>query len=55
VSEHYGWDQLFVVFAAAGLLAAAALIPLWNLKPSDQAEMHGVQTKEPSTELATNL
>jgi sugar phosphate permease len=37
-SEHYGWDRLFLVFAAAGFAAAGMLIPLWNLKPSDQSK-----------------
>jgi sugar phosphate permease len=38
VSEHYGWNRLFLVFAAAGFAAAGMLIPLWNLKPSDHSE-----------------
>ena len=38
VSGRYGWDRLFVVFAAAGLVAAAVLIPLWNVRPSDHAQ-----------------
>ena len=38
VSELYGWDRLFLVFAAAGFAAAGMLIPLWNLRPSDQSE-----------------
>jgi sugar phosphate permease len=41
VSERYGWDRLFLVFAAAGFAAAGMLIPLWNLKPSDQSETTG--------------
>ena len=35
VSGHYGWDRLFLVFAVAGFVAAAVLIPLWNVRPSD--------------------
>lgn len=38
VSGRYGWDRLFVVFAAAGVAAAAVLIPLWNWKPSDETQ-----------------
>lgn len=34
VSEHYGWDNLFFLLAGAAFLAGAALIPIWNLKPS---------------------
>ena len=33
-SQRYGWDRLFYVLAGAAFLAAAALIPIWNLKPS---------------------
>jgi sugar phosphate permease len=36
VSERYGWDRLFFLLAGAAILAAAALIPMWNLKPSMQ-------------------
>jgi sugar phosphate permease len=36
VSAHYGWSLLFAVFSCAGFLAAAALIPIWNLRPADQ-------------------
>lgn len=54
VSERYGWDRLFLVFAAAGFAAAGMLIPLWNLKPSDHS-----QTIEPAQpqdqQLAANL
>src|SRR5580698_4488089 len=32
VSERYGWDRLFLVFAGTALLAGLALLPLWNLK-----------------------
>jgi sugar phosphate permease len=34
VSEHFGWDRLFVVLASAAFLAGAVLLPIWNLKPS---------------------
>lgn len=54
VSEHYGWDRLFVFFAAAGFAAAAMLIPLWNLKPSNPSEIHALPADEPVRELATN-
>jgi len=35
VSERYGWNRLFLVFACASFLAAASLIPIWNLRPVD--------------------
>lgn len=35
VSAHYGWNLLFGVFSCAGFLAAASLIPIWNLRPAD--------------------
>ena len=35
VSKQYGWDQLFVIFAVAAFIAAAVLLPIWNLKPAD--------------------
>ncbi|HMD19201.1 MAG TPA: MFS transporter [Alloacidobacterium sp.] len=38
VSGRYGWDRLFVVFAAAAFVAAAALIPVWNLRPAELQE-----------------
>jgi sugar phosphate permease len=34
VSERYGWDCLFYCLAGSAFLAGAALIPIWNLKPS---------------------
>jgi sugar phosphate permease len=36
VSERYGWDRLFLVFAGAAFLAGLVLLPLWNLKASGQ-------------------
>jgi sugar phosphate permease len=39
VSERYGWDCLFLVLAGAAFLAGAMLIPIWNLKPSSQADI----------------
>ena len=36
VSKAYGWDLLFVVFAVAAFIAAAVLLPMWNLKPEDR-------------------
>lgn len=35
VSGHDGWNLLFVVFSCAAFLAAAALTPIWNLRPAD--------------------
>ncbi len=54
VSEHYGWDRLFLVFAAAGFAAAGMLIPLWNLKPSDHLETI-LPPLQPLDPLTTNL
>jgi sugar phosphate permease len=55
VSEHYGWDRLFLIFAAAGFAAAAMLIPLWNLKPSDHSETIGPPLQPMDRELTPNL
>jgi sugar phosphate permease len=38
VSEHYGWDRLFLVLAGSAFLAAAVLIPSWKLKPEDRGD-----------------
>ena len=38
VSEHYGWDRLFVLLAGSAFLAGAALLPIWNLKPTIQPD-----------------
>lgn len=36
VSERYGWDCLFLVFACTAFLAGLALLPIWNFRgPSD--------------------
>lgn len=37
VSQRYGWDSLFFVLACAALLGAAALLPIWNLRPPNGA------------------
>jgi len=34
VSQRFGWDQLFFALSGAAFLAAAVLIPVWNLRPS---------------------
>lgn len=39
VSEHYGWNRLFFLLAGAAILAAGALIPMWNLKPAMQIDV----------------
>ena len=36
VSQRYGWDRLFLAFMAAAILSAAALTPIWNLRPADE-------------------
>jgi sugar phosphate permease len=36
VSERYGWDRLFLIFAGSALLAGLVLIPLWNMRPTSQ-------------------
>ncbi|MGD0443866.1 MAG: MFS transporter [Edaphobacter sp.] len=40
ISERYGWDRLFLVFAATAFLAGLILLPLWNLKASGEAINH---------------
>lgn len=50
VSGHYGWGRLFVVFAAAGFVAAAVLIPLWNVRPSDHFGTRELPAGEQSKE-----
>jgi sugar phosphate permease len=37
VSERYGWDRLFLVFAGTAVLAGLALLPIWNLKGDGEA------------------
>jgi sugar phosphate permease len=36
VSERYGWDRLFLIFAGTALAAGLVLLPMWNLKPTHQ-------------------
>jgi sugar phosphate permease len=36
VSEHYGWDRLFLIFAGTAFLSALVLLPLWNLRAPAQ-------------------
>jgi sugar phosphate permease len=45
VSRQYGWDTLFLVFMAAAFVSAAALTPIWNLRPAD--EIHAVSAAQP--------
>jgi sugar phosphate permease len=33
-SSRYGWNRLFLIFAATALLAGLLLLPLWNLSPA---------------------
>jgi sugar phosphate permease len=40
ISERYGWDRLFLVFAGTAFLAGLVLLPLWNLKASSNAINH---------------
>jgi sugar phosphate permease len=35
VSERYGWDRLFLIFAGTALLAGVVLLPLWNLTAAE--------------------
>ena len=37
ISERFGWDRLFLVFAATAFLAGLVLLPLWNLRGSSEA------------------
>jgi sugar phosphate permease len=39
VSGRYGWDWVFVVFAAAAFLAGLTLTPIWNVMPQEQREL----------------
>ncbi len=55
VSEHYGWNRLFLVFAAAGFAAAGTLIPLWNLRPPDVAETSEPPIVSMDGELRSNV
>jgi sugar phosphate permease len=43
-SGHYGWNQLFFIFAATALSAGLLLLPLWNLSPT-----HTNSKRAPST------
>jgi sugar phosphate permease len=36
VSERYGWDRLFLVFAGTAFLAGLVLLPIWNMKASSE-------------------
>ncbi|MBT9332338.1 MFS transporter [Acidipila sp. 4G-K13] len=36
ISRQYGWDALFMVLAAAAVIAGAILLPIWNLRPADR-------------------
>jgi sugar phosphate permease len=36
VSEHYGWDHLFLLLGGAAFVSAAILLPMWNFRPADQ-------------------
>jgi OPA family sugar phosphate sensor protein UhpC-like MFS transporter len=36
VSERYGWDRLFFIFASTAFLAGLVLLPLWNLRAATQ-------------------
>jgi sugar phosphate permease len=35
VSRRYGWDRLFFIFAVAAFAAAAVLLPIWRMRPTD--------------------
>jgi sugar phosphate permease len=39
VSGRWGWDRLFLVFAAAAFLAGSVLLPMWNQRPSAQQDL----------------
>jgi sugar phosphate permease len=36
VSADHSWNLFFVVLSGGGFLAAAALVPIWNLRPADR-------------------
>ena len=39
VSGHYGWDRLFLIFAAAAFISGMILLPMWKLRPREKSEM----------------
>jgi sugar phosphate permease len=39
VSERYGWDRLFLIFAGVAFVAGAVLLPIRNLRLNDQHEV----------------
>jgi OPA family sugar phosphate sensor protein UhpC-like MFS transporter len=49
ISERYGWDRLFVVFAATAFVAGLVLLPLWNLNGSGETmdSFHESAVQEP--------
>lgn len=51
VSGRYGWDHLFIVFAAAAFLAGIVLIPMWNLMPVERREMPNATSIVQTTQL----
>jgi sugar phosphate permease len=39
VSGHYGWDRLFLIFAAAAFTSGMVLLPMWKLRPQEKSEV----------------
>jgi sugar phosphate permease len=39
VSGHYGWDRLFLIFAAAAFTSGMVLLPMWKLRPREKSEV----------------
>jgi sugar phosphate permease len=40
VSGRYGWDRLFLIFAAAAFLAGITLLPMWRQQPAKPSEIN---------------
>jgi sugar phosphate permease len=49
ISERYGWDRLFVVFAATAFVAGIVLLPMWNLNGAGETmdSFHESAVQEP--------
>ena len=39
VSGRYGWDRVFLIFAAAAFISGMVLLPMWKLRPQETTEV----------------
>ena len=39
VSGRYGWDRVFLIFAAAAFISGMVLLPMWKLRPRQTSEV----------------